>query len=201
MNGSKHSFYGTNTVAQVDKNNEGKSRAGKQAILLSKGSNKHISNSGKNKAKGKSQQPHGQQSTSIPRNKIPLGKNLNKLVDPKVNKRNNTEMNQTFSVADQNYQEAQKSTNLKEFRKSDQSEMAQTSQNYNKKNSEARRDSPSSIYRTRHRPSDAESQERIMTRNDSEYTPYFIPTPQRTESNWGDSAYHQTNNNGKEAQL
>ena len=40
-----------------------------------------------------------------------------------------------------------------------------------------------------------------MTRNDSEYTPYFIPTPQRTESNWGDSAYHQTNNNGKEAQL
>ena len=54
MNGSKHSFYGTNTVTQADKNNEGKSRVGKQAILLSKGSNKHGSAVGKNKAKGKS---------------------------------------------------------------------------------------------------------------------------------------------------
>jgi len=39
--------------------------------------------------------------------------------------------------------------------------------------------------------SQEESQER-MTRNDSAQTPYFIPTPQRTESNWGgacDQAY------------
>ena len=54
MNGSKHSFYGTHTVAQNDKNNEGKSRVGRQAILLSKGSNKHGSAAGKGKAKGKS---------------------------------------------------------------------------------------------------------------------------------------------------
>ena len=28
-----------------------------------------------------------------------------------------------------------------------------------------------------------------MTRQDSAQTPYFIPTPQRTDSNWGDSTY------------
>ena len=32
-----------------------------------------------------------------------------------------------------------------------------------------------------------------MTRNDSAQTPYFIPTPQRTDSNWGGDAYINNN--------
>ena len=48
-----------------------------------------------------------------------------------------------------------------------------------------KRNSPSggSAYKSR------ESRENNMTRIDSAQTPFFVPTPQRTGSNWGEQAY------------
>ena len=56
MNGSKHSFYGTQT-APIKQNAENKSRSGNASILLSKGSKQGGTSTQQSKSKKTSQLP------------------------------------------------------------------------------------------------------------------------------------------------
>lgn len=60
-----------------------------------------------------------------------------------------------------------------------------------KRNAKKRNSPGNSLQRSRLKNSEQGGSQERLTRNDSAQTPYFLTTPQRTDSNWGGSVAYQ----------